>query len=352
MENKELTTIDQPTNALVAIEQSRAVQEVQASLIIAKKFPRDEIKSLNKILEACKRPAFAKIATYSYKKGGAIVSDGSIRLAELMARSYGNLDYGVRELDQKEGVSTCESFCFDKETNTKNTKAFQVLHKYKAKGEMKELVDNRDIYEYVANQGARRLRACIFAIIPTDFKDEALHQIRATMAGDLKAKPLVDSIREITLLFKTHFQVTQEMLEKYLGHGMVETSVEELVDLQGIANSLRDKQTKREEWFGGGTVDVPASPLAEKLKNKKAEAEEKTEPVKKTDLQIAAGNIEINFWPDHPPVKICDIPENELVESLVEVEITSQKVKLSIKEVSNYEAACTYLNRQRNLKTK
>lgn len=357
-DQRSLTTQDLPpqSGALVAIAQSREVQEIRASLQIAKMFPRDTIRALNSILEACKRPSFAKIATYSYKRGGAVVSGGSVRLAELMAQNYQNIDFGVRELDQREGVSTCEAFCFDKENNSRQVRAFQVMHKFKANGAMKELTDNRDIYEYVANQGARRMRACIFAIIPFDFTEAALAQIKQTLAGDLSKKPLVDSIREMALLFKSHFQVTQEMLEKYLGHPMAETTVEKLVELQGIANSLRDKQSKREEWFGGAPAETPASPLAAKLKNQKAEKEaapETKEEVKpeKTQLQVAAGNLTYQFWKDHPPVKIATIPEGELIEMLTALETQSHNSKLPKADTDFYNSACTFLNKQRNLKT-
>ena len=34
---------------------SRQAQEVQAAMVIAKKFPRNEVESFNRIMQACKR---------------------------------------------------------------------------------------------------------------------------------------------------------------------------------------------------------------------------------------------------------------------------------------------------------
>lgn len=356
MENQ-LTTIDQPAQAgaLVAIEQSRAVQEVQASLVIAKKFPRDLTKAFNSIIEACKRPSFAKIALYSYKRGGQTISDGSIRLAELMAQNFGNLDFGVRELEQEDGVSVCESFCFDKETNTRQTKTFHVQHKFKANGAMKELTDNRDIYEYVANQGARRLRACIFGVIPFDFKEAAILQIRKTLANETASMPLVDKIREIVGIFKSHFQVTPEMLADYLGHKVEDCNVDEVVDLQGILNSLKDKATKREDWFNVGVTreQSPATNLSDKLRAQQQTPEAAPVEQQKTApniLQIKAGELLCTAWPEYRELKIKDVPENELLAKLSQIETQSHQGPLSEDTINFYGASCTYLNRKRNLK--
>ena len=115
-------------NALVDIESARATQEVQASMIIAKRFPRDEIAAYQKIIKACERPSLAKEALYAYPRGGQMITGPSIRLAEAMAQAWGNLDFGVRELSQKNGVSEVEAYAWDLETNTRQTKTFQVKH--------------------------------------------------------------------------------------------------------------------------------------------------------------------------------------------------------------------------------
>ena len=84
---------------------SRQAQEVQAAMVIAKKFPRDEVQSFNRIMQACKRKTLAEQAMYEYPRGGTKVTGPSIRLAEAMAQNWGNLDYGIIELQQKSGES-------------------------------------------------------------------------------------------------------------------------------------------------------------------------------------------------------------------------------------------------------
>ena len=84
---------------------SRQAQEVQAAMIVAKRFPRDEVMSHNRILNACKRRSLAERAVYEYPRGGENVTGPSIRLAEVMAQNWGNLDFGITELEQKNGYA-------------------------------------------------------------------------------------------------------------------------------------------------------------------------------------------------------------------------------------------------------
>ena len=129
-------------NAVAAAESDRAVQEVQASMIIAKKFPRDSMKALDRIINACTRPTLAETALYSYPRGGQEVTGPSIRLAEALAQEWGNIQFGIRELSSANGASTVEAFAWDMETNTRQVKVFQVGHqRYSRSGGLQELKD-------------------------------------------------------------------------------------------------------------------------------------------------------------------------------------------------------------------
>ena len=52
----------------VAIEQERAIAEVQGQLILAKRFPRDLNGSYAELMESCSLPAMANQAFYSVPK--------------------------------------------------------------------------------------------------------------------------------------------------------------------------------------------------------------------------------------------------------------------------------------------
>ncbi len=67
-------------NAMKHAETARAVQEVQASYIIAANKPRNQQEAYDRIMEACARPSLAERAIYAKPKGNTVVKGPSIRL--------------------------------------------------------------------------------------------------------------------------------------------------------------------------------------------------------------------------------------------------------------------------------
>lgn len=236
----------QNNTALENVGEARATAEVQAAYVIAKKFPRNEQQAYTSIMNACKRPFLAEQAMYAYPRGGTLVQGPSIRLAEAIGQAWGNLDCGVREVSQSNGVSVAEAYAIDLQTNTRITKIFHVKHERHTKKGITRLKDPRDVYELVANQGARRLRACILGIIPGDVVDAAVAQCRKTLeSSDV---PLQDQIRKLVMAFD-ELGVKVEHLEKRLGHNLDATISSEIVTLRSIYKSLKDGMAKREDFF-------------------------------------------------------------------------------------------------------
>lgn len=254
---------EKPVTSLVDVEKMRAVQEVQAALIIAKKFPRDVNMAYTRIMEACKRPSLAEVAIYKYPRGGEIIRGPSIRLAEVIAQAWGNIEYGLREIERRQGVSVMEAFCWDMETNSRSRVTFEVPHEYSAGGKIKKLTDPRDIRETIANQGSRFMRARIEAVIPSDIFEKAEKACLETIAGG-KKEPLADKIQRMVLRFK-ELGVSQDMIEEKLGHKLDLATVEEIVDMIAIYNSIKDKQMKKSDFFNCGEEEKPKSTLNDKL---------------------------------------------------------------------------------------
>lgn len=128
---------------------SRQAQEVQGAIVMAKKFPRDEYDAMERIKRTCQRATLAEQAIYSYPRGGQTVMGPSIRLAEALAQNWGNIDYGVIELEQKNGSSEMMAYAWDLESNTRVTKIFTVEHKRDTRKGTYQLTDSRDIYEAI-----------------------------------------------------------------------------------------------------------------------------------------------------------------------------------------------------------
>lgn len=271
MENqqKELSTVASSMS-------QRETSEVQGQVLMAKKFPRDIIKALDNIVAACSRKRLAENAIYSYPRGGTQIEGPSIRLAETIARYWGNLDFGIIELENKGSESVMMAYAWDVETNTRSRQVFTVKHERysKARGNEK-LTDQRDVYEMAANMAARRLRARILSLIPGDIIDEALEVCNKTLAGQTD-KPLIDRIRSMVDAFKG-VGVTQKQIETRMQKDSTAITEHELISLRKIYKSLSDGMSKVEDWFDfeKPSLKKPEKPSEDRKPKKLSKNQEK-----------------------------------------------------------------------------
>lgn len=248
-----------PQNHLTETEGLRAIQEVQAAMVIAKRFPRDVRAAIDRIRNSCARKTLAGQALYVYARGGTDISGPSIRLAEAVAQQWGNLQYGIRELEQRNGESTVEAFAWDLETNTRQVKVFQVAHERHTKRGVTNLTDPRDIYETVANQGARRLRACILGVIPGDVIEGAVAECEKTLKADADVSP--DAQKKIIEAF-LGYKVRKDQIEKRLQRRIDAVTPAQVVQLRKILMSLRDGMSGPEDWFDAAEKPpIPTTPI-------------------------------------------------------------------------------------------
>jgi len=250
---------------------------IKGAITVAKDFPRDEASSLGRILTACANKGLADKAVYRYPRGGETISGPSIRLAEAMAQRWTNLDFGVREISQRDGYSVVEAYCWDLETNVRQTRTFTVKHEIIAKKKVKRLSDPRDIYEHIANLGARRMRACILSIIPKEITDAAVHACQKASRGN-DTRDIKTRTAEMLAAFEK-LGVKEELISKRLKHDPKHINEDELQDLREIWTSMSDNQSRRSDWF-----DVPeessasAEDLTERLQAKAELKVKKSKP--------------------------------------------------------------------------
>jgi len=226
---------------------TRQAAEVQAAMVIAKQFPRDQQDAMERVIQACRRKTLAEVALYAYPRGGETVTGPSIRLAETLAQAWGNLDFGIVELEQRKGESIVQAYAWDLETNTRQVKVFTVPHERHTKRGVSSLTDPRDVYELTANQGARRLRACILGVIPGDVVEAAVAECDKTLRGDNK-EPLAERARRMVEAFG-EMGVTKAQIERRLGHKLDALIETELVTLKKVYRSIRDGMSGAADFF-------------------------------------------------------------------------------------------------------
>lgn len=182
------------------IEQSRAIAEVQAAVVVAQQIPRVVARSVAEMEESCKQPELAERAFFSFPRGGKSVQGPTVHLARELARCWGNVQYGIAELSRDRERSEMMAWAWDVQTNTRSSQTFIVPHQRDKRGGAEALTDMRDIYENNANQGARRVREAIFNMLPPWYTAKAEDLCRATLEHG-GGKPLAQRVADAVAKF-------------------------------------------------------------------------------------------------------------------------------------------------------
>ena len=229
----------------IAIEQQRAIAEARGQIQLAKMFPRSNSEALSELINACKNYDFAKSAFYSVPKRG---SGPSIRFAEEVARCYGNFEYGHRELSRSKGKSEIEVYAWDKEKNNVSKRQITVEHirDTNAYGP-KQLTNQADIDNRIANIASKQMRGRILAIVPKALVEMGIAECKKTLAGD-NSKSIISRTSNMVVKFG-EFGVRPEQVSQYIGHSIDECSVDDLTNLIGVFNAIK-QGARVSDYFG------------------------------------------------------------------------------------------------------
>jgi DNA-binding XRE family transcriptional regulator len=260
-----------------AVEQARAVAEVAAAVQVAQQFPRDLDRVYAEMREACDDIDLAREAFYKVDNRG----DGpSVHLARELARIFGNFQYGVHELhrDDDLGQSEVQSFAWDVQTNTRNTRLFisphQTMKKINGVQTRVEIVDLTAVYLNNQNTGARAVRETILSTLPKKLVREAERICRARLEAGDPEQSASDRTKEALAFFADlrPTPVSEAQLVAHLkGRKPKDWTPRDIADLEVIAGSLRRGETTVADQFpepqrvttdeitGGGAEGAPGT---------------------------------------------------------------------------------------------
>jgi hypothetical protein len=268
MSDVQVVPVDRPASQGTIVEQSRAVAEVAAAVRVAQDNPRSESAARATMLETCGRLAVANRAFYEVPNRGA---GPSIHLARELARIWGNVDYGVRELsrDDDAGTSEMQVWAWDQQTNSRSTRSFIAPHARMKKGQRERLTDIGDIYLSNQNVGARAVRECIFGVLPGWFVAEAETRCKETIkSGD--GRPLEDRIVDALHKFDELY-VTVSQIEARLDVKREKWTANTLAQLVRIYSSITIDGIPAAEYFPEKPIDLSALPSGDPAAPKEGE---------------------------------------------------------------------------------
>ena len=120
------------------------------------------------------------------------------------------------------------------------------------------MTDPRDIYELIANQGARRVRACLLSVIPGDITEMAVAECSRTLEATADISP--KGIKKVVKAFES-LGVDKKQIENFIGRNIEAITPALMLRLINIGNSIKDGLSSAEDWF---------------IKEEQKEVEEKT----------------------------------------------------------------------------
>lgn len=235
-------------------QESKELSEIKGKMFLARQFPRDPNYSLQAALQECERKELAEQAMYEFTRGDSKVRGPSIRLVEVLARHWSNITCGVDEIESKDGETTIKAYAWDLETNVSDSKTFTVKHERTAgKGDKRrtyKLTDERDIYEMVANKGARRKRACLLAVLPGWYVDAAVDACEKTLTQSLTDGQTLDEVIQKLVTAFSEFGIAPAQIEDKMGKEIGSLSKNDVVKLRHLYSAIKDGFVKPGDAFG------------------------------------------------------------------------------------------------------
>lgn len=282
--------------AVAAAEQVKA--RIQAQFIMAATRPRNYNNSRVKILDACRRPAFAAKVEYSKPVGNSSISGPSIRFAELALREWGNIDYQNTVVYDDDHCRRINIVITDLETNTtfsssvvvikeierKSSKGREVISERKnSYGETVYLVKATDDEVMTRQQAliSKALRNEGLRLIPQEIIEEAIEVARDTREANIKQNP--DAARNKISDAFAALGIMPSELEKYLGHPLSQCSANEIADLQAVYTAVKSGDAKWADYISDDEEAKEkalskAEELKEKLRRRKEAAQKQAQP--------------------------------------------------------------------------
>lgn len=308
------------TIGALALPESVALDRaaIDMQVATAKQYPRSITKALQEAEELAtldEETAGSCFYTLPKRKGQDKAIEGpSARLAEIMAYSWGNLRAESSVIGEDRTHVTAQSTCFDLEKNV--AVRIQVKRRITTK-DGKRYGD--DMIGVTGNAAVSiALRNAVFKVIPSAFSRRIYQAARQASIG--KAGTL-DTKRQAAMEWFGKAGIKPEQVYALLEiAGWDDLGAEEIIQLRGTANAIRDGETTLEQVFnpsksteGASSLDAaleaaakakgaepekpqpvaaqpePPKPEPEKPKERKARAEKAPDATKAPEVEDVVG---------------------------------------------------------------
>jgi hypothetical protein len=231
---------------------ARAELDVQIST--AKAYPRDipramqQAEYLATIDEATAQSCFYVLPRKEKDGTKKEIKGPSIRLAEIMLTSWGNIHAATRIVENDGRHITAEGLCWDLEANVKISMQVKVSIRFGEKDGKGGYTANNDMQTVLSNAAsAKALRNAIFKVVPKALVDRLCEKAMHFSVGDQKtlntrANEVVDKLVKMGIN-------KEALFEYYECKGIGDITPDIYRNLIGIGTAIKEGHIKVDEVF-------------------------------------------------------------------------------------------------------
>jgi len=234
--------------------------EIDVQIATAKQYPRNLSKVLNDIETLATMDSdVAASCFYTLRRQGKLIEGPTVRMAEIIASSWGNLRVQAMVVANDGKTITARGVCHDLESN------------YAAATEVKRRITDKngktyseDMQVMTGNAAcAIALRNAIFKVVPGALVKKVIDKAKQVSIGQSMT---LEQTRQTMIEYFEKIGVTSKQILDYLSVGKIEEiDIDMVVELRGLANAIADGTTTKEEAFAPKVDEKTAKKVAEKF---------------------------------------------------------------------------------------
>ena len=250
--------------ALAALTRS----EIDVQVATAHQYPRNLHSVLNNIETlATMDEETAAACFYTLRRQGKVIEGASVRMAEIIASSWGNLRVQARIIGNDGKVITAQGVCHDLENN------------YATSVEVKRRITGRDGKTFSEDMQvvtgnaacAIAMRNALFKVVPTALVKKVIDKAKKVSIGE--SMTLEQSRQKMLAYYKT-IGVDERQILDYLSVVKIdEIDIDMVVELRGLANAIKEGTTTVKEAFEPKIDTENAKAVADKFADFAKDAE-------------------------------------------------------------------------------
>jgi len=254
---------------IIEIKQADMLQainraEIDIQISTAKQYPRDLKQVLNKIgTYATMDKETAEDCFYVLRREGAngqssVIEGLSVRMAEIIASSWGNLRVQSRIIGNDGKMITAQAICHDLETNLAVSKEVKrrITNKYGK-------TYSEDMQVVTGNAASSiAFRNAVLAVIPKAVTKRIINEVKKVALGQSID---LEQSRQNVLAYFGKLGVTNEQIFHYLGIKAIEQIDKQMIfELRATRNAIEEGTTSVKETFIDPANEAKAQEIADK----------------------------------------------------------------------------------------